>query len=424
MSTIKQNAPHPSMIRDLSLAKEGSLKIDWVSAHMPLINHVRQKFETEQPFKGKRITICLHLEAKTAYLAKVVQAGGAEVAVVASNPLSTQDDVVAALVDSGIHAYAWYGATNEEYKEHIHKALDFRPDAIIDDGGDLVATLHNERPDQLASIIGGCEETTTGILRLRSMEQEGSLKFPMIAVNDAYCKYLFDNRYGTGQSVWDGIMRTTNLLVAGKTVVVVGYGWCGKGVAMRAKGLGANVVVCEIDPIKATEAIMDGFSVLPMMKAAQVGDFFITVTGNKDCIRSEHFQVMKSGAVLANAGHFDVEINKTDLHALATSVRLVRKNIEEFVFADGRKVYLLAEGRLVNLAAGDGHPAEVMDMTFALQALGLEYLIREYQGLAAKVYSVPAELDQLVARLRLQSWGVEIDTLTTEQESYLKSWRE
>jgi adenosylhomocysteinase len=419
-----QSNPHPSMIRDIKLAPDGHLKIDWVSAHMPILNSVRARFEKEQPFKGKRVTICLHLEAKTAYLAKVIQAGGAEVAVVASNPLSTQDDVVAALVDSGIHAYAWYGATAEEYKTHIHKALDFWPDAIIDDGGDLVATLHHERKEQVSNILGGCEETTTGILRLRSMEQEGSLQFPMIAVNDAYCKYLFDNRYGTGQSVWDGIMRTTNLVVAGKTAVVVGYGWCGKGVAMRAKGLGANVVVCEVDPIKATEAVMDGFTVLPMQKAAQIGDFFVTVTGNKDCIRNEHFAVMKDGAILANAGHFDVEINKRDLNQLATSVRIVRKNIEEFTFADGRKVYLLAEGRLVNLAAGDGHPAEVMDMTFALQALGLEYLVHHHQSLQPKVYSVPEAIDQTVARLRLQSWGVEIDTLTPEQEAYLKSWKE
>ncbi|UOF92169.1 adenosylhomocysteinase [Fodinisporobacter ferrooxydans] len=416
--------PHPSMIRDITLAKDGQLKIDWVEKHMPILNHVRKIFETEKPFAGKRITICLHLEAKTAYLAKVVQAGGAEVAVVASNPLSTQDDVVAALAAGGIHAYAWYGATDEEYKAHIQMALDFEPDAIIDDGGDLVSTLHQERPELIARILGGCEETTTGILRLRSLEKEQTLQFPMIAVNDAYCKYLFDNRYGTGQSVWDGIMRTTNLVVAGKTAVVVGYGWCGKGVAMRAKGLGANVVVCEIDPIKATEAIMDGFTVLPMIQAARIGDFFVTVTGNRDCIAEQHFVVMKDGAILANAGHFDVEINKVELKQLATSVRTVRKNIEEFTLEDGRCIYLLAEGRLVNLAAGDGHPAEVMDMTFALQALGLEYLVKQHEELDAKVYAVPAELDQLVAKLRLQSWGVEIDALTGEQLAYLNSWKE
>lgn len=411
-----------SQIRDINLAPQGKLKIDWVAAHMPLLNSVKGQFEKDKPFAGKKITICLHLEAKTAYLAKVVQAGGAEVAVVASNPLSTQDDVVAALVDGGIHAYAWYGATAEEYKRHIDLALDFGPDALIDDGGDLAATLHGERPEQAEQILGGCEETTTGILRLRSMEKEGRLKFPMMAVNDAYSKYLFDNRYGTGQSVWDGIMRTTNLVVAGKTVVVAGYGWCGKGVAMRAKGLGANVVVTEIDPIKAVEAVMDGFAVLPMIDAARVGDYFVTLTGNKDVITAEHFYVMKDGAILANAGHFDVEISKPDLHTMSKSVRKVRNNIEEFTFADGRKVYLLAEGRLVNLAAGDGHPAEVMDMTFALQALSLRHVIDNRSALEAKVYSVPDHLDRYVASLRLKTWGIGIDELSEEQQKYLDSW--
>ncbi|WP_018130940.1 adenosylhomocysteinase [Effusibacillus pohliae] len=418
------SAANDSQIRDLKLAPQGKLKIDWVAAHMPLLNSIKDQFAKDKPFKGKKITICLHLEAKTAYLAKVVQAGGAEVAVVASNPLSTQDDVVAALVDSGIYGYAWYGATMEEYKHHIQLALDFRPDAIIDDGGDLVSTLHSERLEQAKTILGGCEETTTGILRLRAMEKEGKLQFPMMAVNDAYCKYLFDNRYGTGQSVWDGIMRTTNLVVAGKTAVVVGYGWCGKGVAMRAKGLGAKVVVTEVDPIKAVEAVMDGFAVMPMIDAARIGDFFITVTGNKDCITAEHFYVMKDGAVLCNAGHFDVEINKQDLYALAKTVRKVRHNIEEFMFADGRKVYLLAEGRLVNLAAGDGHPAEVMDMTFALQALSLRHVVENRAELQPKVYSVPAHLDRYVAQLRLKTWGVQIDELTEEQKRYLDSWVE
>ncbi|GAX88805.1 adenosylhomocysteinase [Effusibacillus lacus] len=413
-----------SQIRDLKLAPQGKLKIDWVAAHMPLLNSIKDQFEKDKPFRGKKVTICLHLEAKTAYLAKVVHAGGAEVAVVASNPLSTQDDVVAALVDGGIYGYAWYGASMEEYKKHINMALDFRPDAIIDDGGDLVATLHSERLDQTKSILGGCEETTTGILRLRSMEKEGKLQFPMMAVNDAYCKYLFDNRYGTGQSVWDGIMRTTNLVVSGKTAVVVGYGWCGKGVAMRAKGLGAKVVVTEIDPIKAVEAVMDGFEVMPLIDAARVGDFFITVTGNKDVITAEHFYVMKDGAVLCNAGHFDVEINKNDLHGMAKTVRTVRNNIEEFAFADGRKVYLLAEGRLVNLAAGDGHPAEVMDMTFALQALALRHVVENRAELQPRVYSVPDHLDEYVAKLRLKTWGIGIDELTEEQKRYLDSWAE
>lgn len=413
-----------SQIRDLKLAPQGRLKIDWVAAHMPLLNSIKDQFEKEKPFQGKKVTICLHLEAKTAYLAKVVQAGGAEVAVVASNPLSTQDDVVAALVDGGIYAYAWYGATMEEYKRHIDLALDFRPDAIIDDGGDLVSTLHHERFEQTQDVLGGCEETTTGILRLRALEKEGKLQFPMMAVNDAYCKYLFDNRYGTGQSVWDGIMRTTNLVVAGKTVVVAGYGWCGKGVAMRAKGLGAKVIVTEVDPVKAVEAVMDGFEVMPMIDAARAGDIYVTVTGNKDCITAEHFYVMKDGAVLCNAGHFDVEINKRDLNALAKEVRTVRHNIEEFTFADGRKVYLLAEGRLVNLAAGDGHPAEVMDMTFALQALSLRHVVENRAELQPKVYRVPERLDRYVARLRLKTWGIEIDELTEEQRSYLASWTE
>jgi adenosylhomocysteinase len=415
---------HDSMIRDIRLAPSGQLKIDWVAAHMPLLNSVKERFEKDKPFAGKRVTICLHLEAKTAYLGKVIQAGGAEVAMVASNPLSTQDDVVAALADSGIYVYAWHGATAEEYKMHLNKGLDFQPDALIDDGGDLVSTLHHERIEQTKKIIGGAEETTTGIIRLRAMEKEGKLNFPMIAVNDAYCKYLFDNRYGTGQSVWDAIMRSTNLVVAGKTVVVIGYGWCGKGVAMRAKGLGAKVIVTEVDPIKAVEAVMDGFQVMPMIEAAKRGDFFITVTGNKDCITAEHFYVMKDGAILANAGHFDVEINKIDLNNMAKNVRKVRNNIEEFTFADGRKVYLLAEGRLVNLAAGDGHPAEVMDMTFALQALSLRYLVEHQGQLENRVYSVPEELDRHVAELRLQTWGIEIDELTEEQVRYLESWVE
>lgn len=410
-----------SMIRDIGLAEQGGLKIDWVKEHMPLLNKLREQFQKERPFEGKRIAICLHLEAKTAYLALVIQAGGAEVAVAASNPLSTQDDVVAALVDRGVTAFAWYGATDEEYSMHLNKLLDFHPDAIIDDGGDLVSTLHKERPEQAKEIMGGCEETTTGILRLKAMEAEGALQFPMLAVNDAYCKYLFDNRYGTGQSVWDGIMRTTNLVVAGKTVVVVGYGWCGKGVAMRARGLGARVIVCEIDPIKSIEAVMDGNLVMPIHEAAEHGDFFVTVTGNRDVITKDAFLRMKDGAILANAGHFDVEISKPHLYSLAVSRRMVRKNVEEVLFEDGRKVYLLAEGRLVNLAAGDGHPAEVMDMTFALQALGLrDVVVNQY---SAGVHKIPHELDEQVARMRLETWGVQIDSLTEEQRQYLENWK-
>ena len=418
------NAKERSIIADPSLAPEGRLKIDWVKAHMPVLNRIREQFEKEQPFKGLKVAISLHLEAKTAYLAKVVHAGGAEVAITGSNPLSTQDDVCAALVEDGITVFAKYNPSPAEYKELLIRTLETKPDLIIDDGGDLVSILHAERQDLLAQVRGGAEETTTGIIRLKAMEKEGRLKFPMIAVNDAFCKYLFDNRYGTGQSVWDGINRTTNLVVAGKTVVVVGYGWCGKGVAMRAKGLGANVVVAEVDAIKAVEAYMDGFSVMPMAEAARIGDYFVTVTGNRDVIRGEHYKVMKDGAILANAGHFDVEVNKPELEALAVSKRTVRRNIEEYRLADGRKLYLLAEGRLVNLAAGDGHPAEIMDMTFALQALSLKYVNEHYRSIGAKVVNVPYELDEQVARYKLASLGIGVDMLTQEQRAYLDSWNE
>lgn len=415
------NAVEQSLIRDPSLAEAGNLKIDWVSAHMPLLNQLKEKFEKDKPFAGKKVAICLHLEAKTAYLALTIQAGGAEVAVAASNPLSTQDDVVAGLVDRGVTAFAWHGATDEEYRMHLNRLLDFHPDAVIDDGGDLVSMLHRERPEQCSEIIGGCEETTTGIIRLKSMANEGALRFPMMAVNDAYSKYLFDNRYGTGQSVWDGIMRTTNLVVAGKNVVVVGYGWCGKGVAMRAKGLGARVLVCEINPIKAMEAHMDGFSVMPIVEASKEADFIVTVTGNRDCVTKPAFEVMKDGAVLANAGHFDVEISKPDLRSLSTSVRSVRRNVEEFVLADGRRIYLLADGRLVNLASGDGHPVEVMDMTFAIQALSLLHVTTHpYEP---GVHTIPRDLDDTVANMRLRSWGIDIDELTETQRAYLDSWR-
>jgi len=416
------NAAQNSIVRDMSLAPEGHLKISWVDAHMPVLNSIREQFEKDQPFKGLKVTISLHLEAKTAYLAKVVQAGGAEVTITGSNPLSTQDDVCAALVEDGITVFAKYNPDPKEYKELLIKALETKPDLIIDDGGDLVTILHSERQDLLATVRGGAEETTTGILRLKALEKEGQLKFPMVAVNDAFCKYLFDNRYGTGQSVFDGINRTTNLVVAGKNVVVVGYGWCGKGVAMRAKGLGANVIVTEIDPIKAVEAFMDGFTVLPMIEAAKVGDLFVTVTGNRDVIRGEHYDVMKNGAILSNAGHFDVEVNKPELNERSTTVRTVRRNIEEFQLKDGRKIYLLAEGRLVNLAAGDGHPAEIMDMTFALQALALRYVNEQYEQIGNHVLNVPYETDQEVARLKLGSLGIQIDSLSDEQRAYLDSW--
>jgi len=413
-----------SIVRDMSLAPEGHLKIDWVRAHMPVLNRIRERFEQEQPFKGLKVAISLHLEAKTAYLAKVVQAGGAEVAICGSNPLSTQDDVCAALVEDGITVYAKYNPEPQEYKDLLIKTLETEPDLIIDDGGDLVTVLHSERKDLLKNVRGGAEETTTGILRLKALEKDGQLQFPMVAVNDAFCKYLFDNRYGTGQSVWDGINRTTNLVAAGKTVVVVGYGWCGKGVAMRAKGLGANVVVTEIDAIKAVEAYMDGFAVMPMKEAAKVGDYFVTVTGNRDCIRGEHYEVMKDGAILSNAGHFDVEVNKPELEALSVSKRTVRRNIEEYTLKDGRKIYLLAEGRLVNLAAGDGHPAEIMDMTFALQAMSLKYVNDHYKEIGSRVVNVPYELDEQVARYKLESLGIGIDSLTEQQRAYLDSWAE
>ncbi len=411
-----------SEIADIHLAKEGHLKIDWVKAHMPVLNKMKEQFEQEKPFKGLRVAISLHLEAKTAYLGKVIQAGGAQVVMTGSNPLSTQDDVCAALVEDGITVYARYNPQPEEYHQYILKALSHQPDLIIDDGGDLVTALHTERRDLLPFVRGGAEETTTGILRLKAMELEGKLEFPMIAVNDAFCKYLFDNRYGTGQSVWDGINRTTNLVVAGKTVVVSGYGWCGKGVALRAKGLGANVIVTEIDAIKSVEAYMDGYKVMPMHEAAKIGDYFVTVTGCSDVIGVEHFELLKDGAILANAGHFDIEVNMAELEKLAVSKRTVRRNIEEYKLANGRKIYVLAEGRLVNLAAGDGHPAEIMDMTFALQAMSLKYVNEHYQQLGRSVVNVPYAIDEQVARYKLASIGIQIDQLTVQQQAYLNSW--
>jgi len=409
-------------IRDIKLAPEGRSRINWVKLYMPLLNALEKEFIAEKPFLGKRITVSVHLEAKTAYLALVLAAGGAEVAVTGSNPLSTQDAIAAALVEEGLRVYAWHGATNEEYETHLNQALDFGPHIIIDDGGDLVQLLHSTRSELKSNIIGGCEETTTGVLRLRAREREGKLDFPMISVNDAYCKYLFDNRYGTGQSVWDGIMRTTNLIVAGKNVVVAGYGWCGKGVAMKAKGLGANVIVTEVDPIKAIEAVMDGFRVMTMDEAAAIGDIFITVTGCLKVIRREHFRKMKNGVLLANAGHFDVEVWKPDLEELCIEKKPMRKNIMGYVMEDGRILNLLAEGRLVNLASGDGHPAEIMDMSFALQALSARYVLRNHGKLENKVYSVPEEIDSRVAHMKLSAMGVEIDRLSDEQERYLKAY--
>jgi adenosylhomocysteinase len=411
-------------IRDINLAAAGSKKIELVSKHMPILNKIKEKYATKKPLKGRRVAVSVHLEAKTAYLALILKELGAELAVTGSNPLSTQDDVSAALVKKGVSVFAWYGASEEEYKAHLTNTLQIKPVYIIDDGGDLVNLLHTKHQDLLSPVIGGCEETTTGVQRLRAMVNKEELLFPMIAVNDACCKHLFDNRYGTGQSSWDGIMRTTNLVVAGKTVVVAGYGWCGKGVAVRAKGLGARVIICEVDPIKALEALMDGYAVLPSIEAARLGDFFITVTGCNRILRKEHFQVMKDGAILANAGHFDVEIDKNDLQELAVEIKTARKNITEYQMADGRRLYLLAEGRLVNLAAGDGHPVEIMDLSFALQILSLLYLEQENETgrLKPGLYPVPSETDHLVASLALEASGIQIDSLTGEQQEYLNSW--
>ncbi|WP_061214752.1 adenosylhomocysteinase [Syntrophomonas wolfei] len=419
---LKTDASSLSIIKDCSLAPDGFKKLEWVSNNMPVLNKLREEFAEKKPLAGKTIACCLHLEAKTGYLLQTLQVAGARVIACASNPLSTQDDVVAALVESGITVFALHGESPEEYQRYLELTLDTCPDALIDDGADMVTTLIKQRPEQAQKLIGGCEETTTGIIRLKSMEKDKALPFPMMAVNDAYMKYLFDNRYGTGQSVWDGINRSTNLVVAGKNVVVAGYGWCGKGVSMRALGMGARIIITEIDPIKANEAIMDGFEVMPMSTAATLGDIFITVTGNINVIRKEHIAVMKDKAIMANAGHFDVEINKNDLAALAVSRRIVRNNIEEFKLADGRRLYLLAEGRLVNLAAGDGHPAEVMDLSFSLQALSLLYVIENRSRLENKVYNVPDSIDQRVACLRLEAEGVRIDELSSEQEKYLASW--
>ncbi|MDN5347452.1 MAG: adenosylhomocysteinase [Clostridia bacterium] len=412
-----------SKIRCPELAPQGEKKIAWAREHMPVLKGIFQDFSRQKPLAGKRITMCLHLEAKTAFLAETVQAGGAEVTVTASNPLSTQDDVVAALVQKGIRAFAWRGATPEEYFQHLRLAVAQGPHLVVDDGADLVALLHKERADLLPQVIGGSEETTTGVARLRVMEREGILKFPMVAVNDARCKFLFDNRYGTGQSVWDGIMRSTNLIVAGKTAVVIGYGWCGRGVALRARGLGARVIVCEVDPIRANEALMDGQAVMPLIEAAPLGDFFITVTGNTNVIRREHLERMRDGAILANAGHFDVEISKPDLEKIAVSIQEVRAGVQEYRLADGRRLYLLGEGRLVNLANGDGHPTEIMDLSFALQALTLAYLAQRGRELKPGLYPVPADIDIAVARRRLEALKVQIDALTPEQEAYLHTWQ-
>ncbi len=411
-----------SHIRDIALAEAGEKKLGWAKANMPLLQQLETVFAAEQPFKGKKIALSVHLEAKTANLCRLLQTGGAEMHVTGSNPLSTQDDVAAALAAGGMEVCAWHGATAEEYEAHILKTLSCGPDIIIDDGGDLIHALHTKLPHLIENVIGGCEETTTGVLRLEAMAKEGALKFPMIAVNNAKCKYLFDNRYGTGQSVWDGINRTTNLVVAGKHVVVAGYGWCGKGVAMRAKGMGARVIVTEVDPVKALEAMMDGFTVLPMAEAAPLGDLFVTVTGCTNVIDHRHFQLLKEGAVLANAGHFDVEVAMRELEAEAVNTFEARNNIMGYTLPNGRTVYVIAEGRLVNLAAGDGHPVEIMDMSFALQALSARYMAQNGKSLTPGVYAVPEALDNEVARRKLNACHMSVDVLTDAQKAYLGSW--
>ncbi len=410
-----------SEIRDKSLAESGERKIEWVKKNCDLLRTLEEEFSKSKPFTGKKIALSVHLEAKTAYLCKVLAAGGAEMFVTGCNPLSTQDDVAAALAAAGLEVHAWYNATESEYESHIRSVLEVGPNIIIDDGGDLVHMMHTEFRTLIPQVIGGCEETTTGIIRLMAMEKAGELEFPMVMVNNADCKHLFDNRYGTGQSVWDGINRTTNLIVAGKNVVVAGYGWCGKGVAMRAKGLGAKVIVTEIDAVKAIEAVMDGFEVMQMKEAAKIGDFFITVTGCSHVIDEDDFNVMKDGAILCNAGHFDIEINVKKLKEIAVEIKEARNNIMGYRLAKGQWIYILAEGRLVNLAAGDGHPAEIMDMSFAIQALSAKYLVEHGGNLSQKLINVPKEVDQDVAKRKLKFLGKQIDSLTKAQEEYLNS---
>lgn len=412
-----------SDVRDITLAKSGHDKIDWAARHMPVLNSIRADFEKEQPFKGCKVALSIHLEAKTAYLCKVLAAGGAEMLVTGSNPLSTQDDIAAALVEDGLEVFAYHAATPQEYDKHIRDVVKEGPDIVIDDGGDLVNMLHEHYPELCEKVLGGSEETTTGVLRLVARDKEGALKFPMMLANDAQCKYLFDNRYGTGQSVWDGIDRTTNLIVAGKQVVVCGYGWCGKGVALRAKGLGAKVIVTEIDPIKAIEAIMDGFEVMPIAKAAEVGDIFVTVTGCRDVIAGDVLLKLKDGAILCNAGHFDLEVDVAGLKKMAVEIKEQRQNIMGYKLKNGRWVSVLAEGRLVNLASGDGHPAEIMDMSFSVQALCAKYLVDNKGKQLPKINPVPADIDAEVARRKLTFEGCEIDTLTPVQKEYLDGWR-
>ncbi|MGD1212174.1 MAG: adenosylhomocysteinase [Candidatus Acidiferrales bacterium] len=412
-------------VKDLALAEQGKRRIEWANQHMPVLQLIRKRFIKEQPLKGIRMSACLHVTSETANLAITLRDGGADVVLCGSNPLSTQDDVAASLIrDYSIPTYAIKGEDNATYYAHIAAAIDHKPQITMDDGADLVTQLLTKHPDLVKGVIGGTEETTTGVIRLRAMAKDGTLKYPVIAVNDALTKHFFDNRYGTGQSTLDGIIRATNLLLAGLKVVVAGYGWCGRGISMRAKGLGADVIVTEINPTKAIEAVMDGFRVMPMNEAAKIGDVFVTVTGNKSVLSHEHFEKMKDGAVISNSGHFNVEIDIPALEKLSGSRKIARPFVEEFSMKDGRKLYLLGEGRLINLAAAEGHPASVMDMSFANQALSSEYMVKHSKELKNQVYSVPEHLDQQIAKLKLESMGVLIDKLTPEQEHYLASWNE
>ena len=410
-------------VADLALADAGQARIEWADHQMPVLRQIRERFERERPLAGITLGACLHVTTETANLVRTLMAGGADVGLCASNPLSTQDETAAALVDRyGASVFAIHGEDNPTYYSHIDAVCDKRPQITMDDGADVISVLHTQRTDQIPDIIGGTEETTTGVIRLKALEAQGKLGFPIVAVNEANTKHLFDNRYGTGQSTLDGIVRATNVLLAGRKIVVVGYGWCGRGVAVRAKGAGAHVIVCEIDPLRALEAVMDGYEVLPGVEAAREGDIFITVTGNRDVLAAPHFEVMKDGAIVANSGHFDVEINKGDLERVAGEHRAVRPNVEEFRTPDGRRINLLAEGRLVNLAAAEGHPAAVMDMSFANQALSAEHMVKNGASLEKRVYDVPEAIDKEIARLKLESLGVEIDTLTDAQTTYLNSW--
>ena len=408
-----------SRIADLALAPAGEVKIKWVERNMPVLRDLGEEFRTTRPFEGLRIALSVHLEAKTAYLCRVLEMGGAEMYVTGSNPLSTQDDVAAALAAGGMNVFAFYGCTMQEYEECLCSVLEIAPNIIIDDGGDLVSLMHTKYAELIPQVIGGCEETTSGIHRLKAMARDNALRFPMVMVNEADCKHMFDNRYGTGQSAWDGIMRTTNLIVAGKYVVICGYGWCGKGMALRGKGLGAKIIVTETDPIRALEAVMDGYEVMPMAEAAKIGDIFCTVTGCSGVITAEHFPHMKDGAILSNAGHFDVEVDMAALEKMAVEKYEARHNIQAYVLPNGKTLYTIAEGRLVNLAAADGHPAEIMDMSFAVQALGAEYLVKMKGKLPNTVISFPRELDEAVASRKLKAMGVSIDTLSREQKEYL-----